>query len=84
MPWFDGAAICTPLAPGVWSCQGIRGGEPVLAGTRFPTAQLWSMVVRHGWSEDYVRGPQMFPWMTAKQYRQGLAFERKRRRATCA
>lgn len=80
MPRFSEATIETPLARGVTRAPGRQGGEPCLAGTRFPTRQLWSMVVMEGLTEEEVRGPGMFPHLTAKQVKQGLDYERRERR----
>jgi len=78
VPDFARATVTTTLARGVERTPGVYHGEAVLAGTRFPTATIGQMVLDDGYLPEQVRG--WWSWMTAKQVRAGLAYERRLRR----
>lgn len=78
MPRFDAALITTTVARGVTRTPGVYHGLAVLAGTRFPTAFIGNNVLDYGYTEAQLR--QFWPWLTERQVRQGLAYERRLRR----
>jgi uncharacterized protein (DUF433 family) len=64
---------------GVERCSGRCGGEPVIEGTRVPTANVMRMFL-DGWSLTKI--VREFPTLTTKQIENALRFESHRTRAS--
>lgn len=78
MPDFSRATVSTTVARGVTRTPGVYHGEAVLADTRFPTAFIGMNVLDYGYTEAQLR--TFWPWLTERQIRAGLAYERRLRR----
>lgn len=58
--------------PGVQTCEGIQGGEPCLAGTR------WMTVTARNYNFDARWIASEYPHLTAEQIETAIAYERSR------